>query len=237
MPLDKPRVTCRTEHDLGNQHAHVSGECHRTLTEVCLERMIEAIEWARDFGPVGLLALGVLAMASSVVILPRAVLSVVGGVTFGFWAIPTIVLGSTLGSALAFVAARYLMRERLAKVAARRPKVQAYLDSLGAEGWKVVILLRLGPLPGTPLNYLAGVTRLRLRVFSGATIIGMAPPVALYASLGTAGRGALDGPGPEVGLVQTVLLGVGVMTTIAAATVICRAAQTRLAQVSPVDTG
>ena len=189
--------------------------------------MLEAVEWARDLGPAGLLALGVLAIASGLVILPRAVMAVAGGFAFGLWALPAIVIGSTLGASLAFMAARHLMRERLARVVARRPKLQAYLDSISAEGWKVVVLLRLGsPLPGTALNYLAGVTGLRLRVFSCATLIGIAPPVAFYVSLGMAGRVALDGSG--MGSLPTPLLGVGVVTTAVAVIVVSRAAKARL---------
>jgi len=197
--------------------------------------VLEAVTWARDFGALGLLALGVLAMASGMVILPRAALSVVGGLTFGLWAVPAIVIGSTLGASLAFVAARHLMRDWLARVVACRPRLRAYLDGISAEGWKVVILLRLGsPCPGTPLSYLAGLTGLRLHVFTCATLIGIAPPVALYVSLGAAGRAALDGGRPEIGSVQMALLGVGVVTTITAAVVISRAAKARLAtQIRP----
>src|SRR5215212_9256012 len=81
-------------------------------------------------------------------------------------------------------------------------------------------------LPGTALNYLAGVTGLRLRVLSCATLIGIAPPVALYVSLGIAGGVALDGSG--VGLLPTPLLGVGVVTTAAAVFIVSRAAKARL---------
>ncbi len=48
-------------------------------------------------------------------------------------------------SSFQFITARHFMRERLASVVARRPTLQAYLDSVSAEGWKAVILLRLGP--------------------------------------------------------------------------------------------
>jgi uncharacterized membrane protein YdjX (TVP38/TMEM64 family) len=190
----------------------------------------DAIAWTRDLGPLGPLALAVLAMASGIVVLPRAVLSVVGGLTFGLWAIPAIVVGSTLGASLAFMTARRLMRERLVRVVARRPTFQAYLDSITAEGWKVLILMRLGsPLPGTALNYLAGATGLRLRDFACATFIGIAPPVALYGTLGMTGRAALNGHGPEIGWVQMAMLGVGVITTLTAAVVVSRAAKVRLA--------
>src|SRR3954453_15179435 len=139
-------------------------------------------------------------MASGLVILPRSVLSVVGGLTFGFWALPAIVIGSTLGASLAFMVARHLMRERLGGVGAGCAALRAYVDRISAEGWKVVILLRLGsPFPGTPLSYLAGLTGLRLRVFACATLIGIAPPVALYVSLGAAGGAALDGGRAEIG--------------------------------------
>ncbi|HKG77632.1 MAG TPA: hypothetical protein VKA90_09090, partial [Beijerinckiaceae bacterium] len=66
----------------------------------------------------------------------------------------------------------------------------------------------------------------RLRVFSCATLIGIAPPVALYVSLGMAGGVALDGSG--VGLLPTPLLGVGVVTTAAAVFIVSRAAKARL---------
>jgi uncharacterized membrane protein YdjX (TVP38/TMEM64 family) len=130
------------------------------------------------------------------------------------------------------MAARHVMRERLVSVIAGRPTLQAYLDSIDVEGWKVVLLLRLGsPFPGTALSYCAGMTRVRLHVFACATFIGIAPPVALYVVLGMAGRTALDGSGPEIGLAQAVLLGVGVITTITAAVLVSRAAKARLTTV------
>jgi len=134
-----------------------------------------------------------------------------------------------LGSSLAFMAARRLMRERVARVVGRRrPKLRAYLDGVHAEGWKVVVLLRLGsPIPGTVLNYAAGMTGLPLLVFSCATLIGIAPQVILFVWLGMLGQSALNGP--ETGSIQAALLGVGVLTTVAAAAVVSRAAKARLA--------
>src|SRR5215217_4996993 len=83
--------------------------------------------------------------------------------------------------------------------------------------------IRLGsPIPGTPLNYFAGLTQLRLRVFSCATLIGITPPVVLYVWLGRAGRTVLDGSGPNIGPVQAILLGVGIVTTVTATVVVSR---------------
>jgi uncharacterized membrane protein YdjX (TVP38/TMEM64 family) len=60
------------------------------------------------------------------------------------------------------------------------------------EGWKIVILLRLCPIPFGLANYLYGLTAVRFRDYLVATIIGSLPSLLLFCQLGAAGKAGLD---------------------------------------------
>jgi uncharacterized membrane protein YdjX (TVP38/TMEM64 family) len=58
--------------------------------------------------------------------------------------------------------------------------------AVGAQGFRVVLLLRLSPLfPFNLLNYALGLTRVRLRDFVLASLPGMLPGTLLYVYLGS----------------------------------------------------
>jgi uncharacterized membrane protein YdjX (TVP38/TMEM64 family) len=180
----------------------------------------EALSWVANSG---LLALAALAVASGLFFVPRPVLCLLGGAAFGFWAVPAIVIGTTAGAAAAFLLSRHVVRARFTSAVARRPSLGAYLHSIETDGWTVVFLLRLGsPIPGLALNYSAGLTGIPLRVFSGATFAGIIPHVVALVWLGALGRAVLDAP--EVRLLQAAFLGVGLITTVLAGSMVARRA-------------
>ena len=189
--------------------------------------MLALLDWAKELGPFGLLALSALSLASGFIMLPRVALCIVGGAAFGLWAVPAILAGATTGAALAFLLSRHLLRARVAKALGRRPTFERYVAAIGAEGWKVVFLLRLAsPLPAFVQNYAAGLTQVGLGVFISATFVGIAPQIALFASMGHAGTLALHSP--ELSSLQTTLVGLGIATTAAAFAIVTRAARARL---------
>ena len=179
--------------------------------------MIGAIEWARDLGPVGLPALGVIAVASGLSSCLRAVVSVAGGVAFGLWAIPAIVLGATLGSSLAFVAARRFMRERLARVVRRRSSETSGLPRRrprgGLEGRRSPPIGIADSWDGSELcrrDDRTAAAGILVRHPHRDCAAGDSFCVARHAGAVGAQR-TRDGAGPAA------LLGVGVLTTVAAA--------------------
>ena len=93
--------------------------------------------------------------------------------------------GATLGAALAFLIARYLASDRVARKTGGR--VKQLIDGVENEGWRFVAFVRLVPLfPFNLLNYTLGLTRLRLLPYVIASYLFMLPGAIAYTYLGYA---------------------------------------------------
>jgi uncharacterized membrane protein YdjX (TVP38/TMEM64 family) len=161
--------------------------------------------WA-PIGYVVLYALGTIAFV------PGVVFALAGGALFGpVWGSVWNLTGATLGATLAFLVARYLMGDWVARKAGGLLK--RLIDGVDAEGWRFVALVRLVPLfPFNLSNYVLGLTRIPLHHYILATLVCMAPGAVAYTWLGYAGRGALAG---ETGAVRYGLLALGLLAAIA----------------------
>jgi uncharacterized membrane protein YdjX (TVP38/TMEM64 family) len=158
-----------------------------------IQFFIHIVQGWRELGPIGLGALAVAFVIGAMVFVPRPPMCVVSGLVFGFIAIPVVLLASTLGSVIAFLLSRYLFRSRFLKMIERRPVWRSLVETIDAEGWRLVGLLRLASLiPGTATNYLLGVTRIRLWPYTAATLVGLLPQIFLFVYIGAAGQIALE---------------------------------------------
>jgi membrane protein DedA with SNARE-associated domain len=85
-------------------------------------------------------------------------------------------IGATLGSSLAFLIARYLLRERIKRALHKRPKFKAVDEAVSEDGWRIVLLLRLSPLvPFNLQNYFFGITEIKFWQYMVATFVGIIP--------------------------------------------------------------
>jgi uncharacterized membrane protein YdjX (TVP38/TMEM64 family)/rhodanese-related sulfurtransferase len=162
---------------------------HATLDVASIESKIRGLGvWAH----VGYIAAYALA---TVFFLPGALFGLAGGALFGpLWGTVWNLLGATLGATLAFVAARYIASDWVARKAAGRMKQIA--EGIDAEGWRFVAVTRLVPLfPFNLLNYALGLTRIPLDHYILASFVCMVPGTAAYTWLGYAGREAAAGEG------------------------------------------
>ncbi|HYC04061.1 MAG TPA: TVP38/TMEM64 family protein [Azospirillaceae bacterium] len=182
--------------------------------------------WLAGFGawaPV----LAVLAyMAGSVLMLPGSAMTVTTALVFGFWAIPLVMVGATLGGALAFLVSRHLVRRPVERMVARRRPLRAVVRAVEARGGTVVLLLRLSPLvPFNVQNYLLGATGIPLWRFMAATAVGVLPGTAMFVYLVSIGRG-----GGERSPWEWALLLAGLVATVAVAVIVGRRAKAELAR-------
>lgn len=161
--------------------------------------------WA-PVGYVALYALGTIAFV------PGVVFALAGGALFGpVWGSVWNLTGATLGATLAFLVARYLVGDWVARKAGGLLK--RLIDGVDAEGWRFVAFVRLVPLfPFNLSNYVLGLTRVPLHHYVFATCVCMAPGAVAYTWLGYAGRGALAG---ETDAVRYGLLALGLLAAIA----------------------
>jgi uncharacterized membrane protein YdjX (TVP38/TMEM64 family) len=142
----------------------------------------------------GLAVLAAIFVVTGLVPIPRTALCIASGAIFGLAAVPVILPGTTLGGAIGFLLARYLLAARLHRILDARPNARAIMAAIDSEGWRLVGLMRFaGAMPTFSQNYLFGLTRISLQVFVLASFFFSIPQVCLYVYLGSLGRTALLG--------------------------------------------
>ena len=171
-----------------------------------LQHQIESI------GPWGPLAFILLFALGTVAFLPGAIFGLAGGALFGpGWGCLWNLIGATLGATLAFLAARYIADDWVARRTGRRLK--ELVEGVEAEGWRFVAVVRLVPLfPFNLLNYALGLTRIRLDHYVLASGVAMLPGTLAYAWLGHAGSEMAAG---DQSAVRTLLFALGLFAVVA----------------------
>jgi pyruvate/2-oxoglutarate dehydrogenase complex dihydrolipoamide dehydrogenase (E3) component/uncharacterized membrane protein YdjX (TVP38/TMEM64 family) len=114
-----------------------------------------------------------------------ALLTLAGGAVFGLgWGLLLVSFASSIGATLAFLVARFLLREGVERRFGRRlADVNRGLDKDGAF---YLFTLRLVPLvPFFVVNLVMGLTRLRTRTFYWVSQLGMLAGTAVYVNAGT----------------------------------------------------
>lgn len=145
--------------------------------------LTEIMRSHQGFGPaVAVFGSAVLTAA----LVPRTLLSLVGGLLFG-WISGTgyVLLGVTLGAMFAFGLGRLLGREFVAR--RLRGRISQIEQAVAGRGVLSVIVCRMIPVvPFCVSNYIFGTTSMRLRPFVLGTILGALPATLAYAALGSA---------------------------------------------------
>jgi len=150
--------------------------------------------------------------AGAVLFLPGLVFTLAGGILFGpLYGTLYNLTGATIGATLAFLTARYIASDWVARRTGKR--LRQLVSGVEEEGWRFVAFVRLVPLfPFNLLNYALGLTNIRLSHYIISSFIFMAPGGAAYTYLGYAGR-EVAGNGEDV--VRKALLAVAVVASIA----------------------
>jgi uncharacterized membrane protein YdjX (TVP38/TMEM64 family) len=187
-----------------------------------VQQVAEVGQWA----PLLFIALYVVA---SLLVAPAFILTFSAGALFGLWRGTLYVyIGAVLGSSAVYVVAAPLARSRLLRWVDRDPRVAAARRAVVDRSAWIMFLLRLSPLvPYSLLNYALALSGVRYRDFLLASV-GMIPAIVMYVYYGkVVGDVAIVAAGvlPPRGSEYYILLIVGLVVTIAATTLITRAAR------------
>lgn len=168
--------------------------------------------WVDAAGAAGPLLFVAVYAVATVLFLPGAVVTLAGGALFGpLWGTLWNLTGATVGAALAFLIARYLGADWVARRAG--PRLQALSDGVATEGWRFIAFVRLVPLfPFNLLNYALGLTRVSFLIYLLASWVFMLPGAFAYIWLGHAGREALSGGD---GLIRTLTIALSLLAAVA----------------------
>jgi uncharacterized membrane protein YdjX (TVP38/TMEM64 family) len=187
-------------------------------------------DWIRQLGIAGaFIFIGVYALAA-VLFLPGAIFTIAAGLVYGIVGGTAVAeVGATLGAALAFLVARYVVRQRIEQLAQKNKKFGAIDEAIGEQGWKIVGLLRLSPLiPFNVSNYFYGITSIGFWPYLLASAVGILPGTLLYAYLGAIGQAGLAGGKKGHSPLEWTFLGFGLLATIVVTVFVSRVAQQAL---------
>jgi uncharacterized membrane protein YdjX (TVP38/TMEM64 family) len=167
--------------------------------------------WVESAGTAGPAIFIAVYAVATVLFLPGALITLAGGALFGpVWGTLWNLCGATLGAILAFLIARHLGADWVARRAG--PRLRNLNEGVSAEGWRFVAFVRLVPLfPFNLLNCALGLTRIPLLAYGLASAVFMLPGALAYTWLGYTGREAVAG---SEDLVRNVLIALALVSAL-----------------------
>ncbi len=194
---------------------------------------VSLVAWVRSLGALGVAVYTIIYILAAVLLFPASLLTLAAGFLYGpLWGTLLVSPTSVAASTVAFLLGRSVARDWIKRRIEQNARFSAVDTAVGANGFKVVFLLRLSPIfPFTLLNYALGLTRVRLRDFVLASFLGMLPGTFLYVYLGSsvANLAALaSGKATRGGMWEQVLFWGGLAATILVVVLVTRTARQAL---------
>jgi uncharacterized membrane protein YdjX (TVP38/TMEM64 family) len=165
-------------------------------------------------------------------IFPLSVLAILGGAAYGLMAgFFLSTAGLFLSASGAFLLGRYVLRSNIDRWLANRVSLSRLDNEIGAQGWKIVGLLRLSPLaPFSISSYAFSMTRISFRAYLVGTIATL-PSLFAYVYMGSISEIALHAfllGELEFDAAQLTIMGAGFIATVVLALFLVRIARKAL---------
>ena len=180
-------------------------------------------------GPWGQVLFVAAYIAAALTLAPAFLLTFAAGAIFGLWRGTLLVyVGALLGSIAVYGLAAPLARSRVLDWLDRDPRVAAVRQAMVGDALWVMFLLRLSPLvPFNLLNYALALSGVSFKDFVLASV-GMLPAIVMYAYYGKIVGDVAKlaaGVSPPRGVEYWTLVGLGLVATVVATTMITRSAR------------
>lgn len=126
---------------------------------------------------------------------PGNVMTMIGGALFGLvWGTIWSVFGATFGAIGAFWLGRYLLHDWVQERFGHHPMLRRLQTSIRHRPFNFVLAIRFTPIsPFSLVNFLFGLTPLRLKTYALGTFLGIIPSSIAYAWIGFSGKRVLNG--------------------------------------------
>lgn len=138
--------------------------------------------WINSFGIVAPIVFIIIYAAATVLFLPGTPFTLVGGVIFGpILGLLYVVIGAGIGLSLAFLLARYFIRDTIYNKVKDNDTFQKIEKGVAENGWRILFITRLVPIfPFNLQNYIYGLTNINFITYSILSIILIIPGSAVY---------------------------------------------------------
>jgi uncharacterized membrane protein YdjX (TVP38/TMEM64 family) len=190
-------------------------------------------EWVKTHGTLGAVIFVAGFVIGTMLFVPASLFILAAGIAFGFsQGLPLAIISAMLGATIPFFVSRHFARKFVEKRLAQNARLKAFDSAVEKEGWKIVLLFRLTPILPFPVsNYFFGLTKINFWQYLFASTAGVMPATILYVYLGYAGAVVLGEKRHGRSTYSCVLLGLGLVATIALLFYLTRLAKRSLQQI------
>ena len=118
---------------------------------------------------------------------PVSIFIIAAGFMYGLWYGSLVAyIGYVIGMLGSFILGKTLLRESIQFwLHEKYPSFESVDRAIGAQGFKVLILLRLSPvMPCNVMNYICSLTSISFPSYALASFFGVIPTVIIYANIG-----------------------------------------------------
>ncbi|KAF8932426.1 snare associated Golgi protein-domain-containing protein [Dissophora ornata] len=122
------------------------------------------------------------------------------------FALAIVLLGDALGAIGSFLFGRYIFYAWVKGMMSKHPKFNALDEVIQDEGWKIVVMLRLTPIPFNLITYFFSITSISLYTLVWATLVGVFPGSCLGIWIGSLLKGLSGIDNPELETKNVVVL-------------------------------
>ncbi|MBN3554294.1 TVP38/TMEM64 family protein [Fictibacillus nanhaiensis] len=143
-------------------------------------------DWVLSFGMVAPIIYIIVNVIRPFTLFPISVLSLAGGLAFGVvWGTVYTVFSATIGAILSFYIAKHLGTRWIKQKTDSPSRIEKWQNQLKEKGFVYIFLLRIIPvLNFDVVSYVAGISKLKLRSYILATMLGVLPGTLAYNLLG-----------------------------------------------------
>ncbi|KAF9109683.1 hypothetical protein BGX27_007334 [Mortierella sp. AM989] len=126
-------------------------------------------------------------------------------------ALLVVLLGDIFAAILAFIFGRYVFYDWVKSMMSKHPKFNALDQVIKDDGWKIVVMLRLTPIPFNLITYFFSITSIQLFTVVWATCIGVLPGSCIGIWIGSLLKGLSGIDNPELERKNLVILGMNIV--------------------------
>ncbi|KAF9918991.1 hypothetical protein BX616_003241 [Lobosporangium transversale] len=146
--------------------------------------------------------------AACTLFLPGSLFTVGAGFLFKPFplALFIILMGDVFATVWSFIFGRYVFYDWVKDLMSRHPKFNALDEVIKDDGWKIVVMLRLTPVPFSLITYFFSITSIRLWTVVWATCVGVLPGSCIGIWIGSLLKGLSGIDNPELETKNLVIL-------------------------------
>lgn len=122
------------------------------------------------------------------------------------FALAIVLIGDILGAIGSFLFGRYIFYDWVKGMMSKHPKFTALDEVIKDDGWKIVVMLRLTPIPFNLITYFFSITSITLTTLTWATAVGVFPGSCLGIWIGSLLKGLSGIDNPELEKKNVVIL-------------------------------